>query len=84
METTSLSSKIVELRKKAKISQKELAAILNISQNRISSFENDIGRPSNKIMKKIIEMSKEHGIVFTLEDMLNTRAGSKPREKLNS
>jgi transcriptional regulator with XRE-family HTH domain len=83
MTTNTLAQKIIDLRSKAEINQQELALILEISQNRISRFENDLARPSNQVTQRLVEFAKMFDIEITLEDMLSTSTGDVSRRRGN-
>lgn len=51
-----IGSKIVDLRKKEKISQERLAELLGISRQTLSNYENDITSPDLNQAKKICEI----------------------------
>ena len=51
-----IGSKIVDLRKKKKISQERLAELLGISRQTLSNYENDITSPDLNQSKKICEI----------------------------
>lgn len=51
-------NRIAELRKAAGLSQTDLAAILGISQNTLSQYENELRRPSSRVITGLSDYFK--------------------------
>lgn len=49
-------NRIAELRKQHNISQKELAGALNIAQNTLSQYENEVRNPTTRVVFEIAQM----------------------------
>lgn len=57
-------NRVKEFRKKKKISQKELANIMNVKQNTISQWENDMRKPNVQQAIKLADI-----LETTVEDL---------------
>lgn len=77
-----LAKKILFIRKKAKIDQKQLAKILGMTAGRLSKYEKGLGRPSNDIMRKLMDIGKDFGVEFDIYDMLSAHGFSKIKRKM--
>jgi DNA-binding XRE family transcriptional regulator len=65
------SKKFVEFRKKMNFTQKELAAILGVSQECICAWEIGSKTPGKDALFKIVKYAEKKGFIFTIEDILS-------------
>lgn len=65
-----LGEKIFKLRVAGKIHQSELCKLLDVSQSRLSYWENGVGVPPSEAMRKLIKLGEKYNIVFTIDDVL--------------
>ena len=67
--TTKINEKITKIRIASKLSQKELAKLLNATQSTVSVWESSLRLPPYEVIEKLSEMGREYGIEFTLDDI---------------
>lgn len=60
---------VKRVRKELKYTGNEFAAMLDVARPTLCNYE--YGRPmSTRVRQRLIQIAKDHGIVFTLEDTL--------------
>jgi transcriptional regulator with XRE-family HTH domain len=59
------------LRLAAKLSQAELAEMLNVTQQMISLYENSDNGPSLLVCDKICNIARKYGIDLSMQDIAN-------------
>ena len=75
LQPKTFADKLLMLRLKAGLTQKQLAEKLSLAQGRVSDYENNRGRPSHKTLTKLILLGKRNHVEFTADDILT--AGDK-------
>ena len=74
----SFGSKLKDMRKSRKMTQKELAEILGLSPNAISNYENAVSFPDEGILQKIFEaLSCSPGDLFDVSEKEKPPPGSR-------
>lgn len=73
MTNNTIAEKIITLRIKAKLSQKKLCSLLDITQGSLSSLENGSRNPSINVLQKLSEIGKEYNIDFMYDETLKNK-----------
>ncbi len=68
-----LKTKITTLRLTMNLSQTAFAKLLGLSQSQICLWELGQQAPTNKVLRKLVDLAKEHSIEITIDDILSTK-----------
>ena len=73
---------LVDIRKRLKISQGDMAKLLDVLPNTLSRWETGFTAPDAKFLAKIYSVAKEHGITPNFFSLRTETRGTKPRYRL--
>lgn len=76
------SESLVDIRKRLKISQSEMAKLLDVLPNTLSRWETGATAPDANSLAKIYSVAKEHGITPNFFSLRTETRGTRPRYQL--